>query len=70
VKAGGKQNNPPAGKSGFYRKQREVEDWNAVPTGSSVGQNETTNTHWLHEKTKRRQELQFRLALKRTNLLV
>jgi hypothetical protein len=33
-----------------------VEDWKSVPIGSSVGQNETANTHWLHERTNRRQE--------------
>jgi hypothetical protein len=24
-----------------------MEEWNSVPLGLPVGQNETTNTHWL-----------------------
>jgi hypothetical protein len=47
-----------------------VEEWSSVPVGLSIGQNETANTHWLHKRTNKRQELKFRLALKRAALLV
>jgi hypothetical protein len=45
MKAGGKQNNVPAGNPGFYRKQKES---GRVEFGScwlNIRQNETTNTH-------------------------
>jgi hypothetical protein len=49
MKAGGKQSNPPARLPGYIENRREVEEWNLVPTGSSIGPNETANNHWLHE---------------------
>jgi hypothetical protein len=43
----GKQSNRLAGISDYMGNRREMEEWNSVPLGLPVGQNETTNTHWL-----------------------
>jgi hypothetical protein len=47
MKAGGKQSNLLARISNYIGKRREMEKQNSVPVGSPIGQNETTNTHWL-----------------------
>jgi hypothetical protein len=59
-------NNRVAGISGYIGNRRELEEWISVPVGSPVGQNETANNHWLHERTNRRQEP----ALEKAALLV
>jgi hypothetical protein len=64
VKADDKLSNWVVRNFGSYRKQ-EMEEWTLVPTGSPMGQNETLGPHMITEQTNRRQEQEFRMALKR-----
>jgi hypothetical protein len=46
---------------------REMEEWNPVPVGSPVGQNEIAapnSSHTTTERTNRRQKQAFRMARK------
>jgi hypothetical protein len=42
VKAGGRQNNPPAGNPIYIGNRREMEEWNSVLIGSSIGLGSTS----------------------------
>jgi hypothetical protein len=44
-----------------------MEDWTPVPIGSPVVQNGTVGCHTTTKRTNRRQEQEFRMALKRVS---